>query len=64
MIYRPTITGGPAGDVGLGAFAKVLRAIYADGRFYVRGTDDDALELFAAFLAGHERPPAIPTRPT
>lgn len=56
-VYRAKITGGPAVDVGLGAFAQVLRAIYVDGRFYVHEDGADELELFAAFLAGHERPP-------
>lgn len=57
MIARPRITGGPAGDIGLGTFAAVLRYGYAMGLTPERETDADAIEHFAAFLAGHGRRP-------
>ena len=57
-IGRSMIRGGPAGDVGLGAFAQVLRWIYAVGPAPSdRLTDQQHVDLFAAFLAG-QGPPA------
>lgn len=58
-VYRPKITGGPANDVGLAALAEVLRYAYArePAEVYQARTDEQALEHFAAFLAGHNRPP-------
>jgi hypothetical protein len=61
-IYTPTIKGGPAGDLGLAAYATVIRYIYATGTGVEdeRAGDEGALERFAAFLAGHGRPPTPP----
>lgn len=60
-IYRGGLEGGPAGDVGLGALALVLRYAYAttpdlDALLGREATDLEHLEHFAAFLAGHGRP--------
>jgi hypothetical protein len=57
-IYTPTIKGGPAGDLGLGAFAAVIRHAYAtgDGLDSPADTDEDRLERFAAFLLGAGAP--------
>lgn len=57
MIYRPKITGKPAGDVGLGALAVVVRFGYGmgiapDDLGAGKEPDEAALERFAAFLAG------------
>jgi len=63
-VHIPTIKGGPAGDVGLGALAAVVRFMYATGPSHQDAgrTDDQAVELFAAFLAGHDRPARPPRR--
>lgn len=63
MIARPKITGGPAGDVGLASWAKVLRFAYGTGLVDSGRTHEERIEAFAAFLAGHERPPKISSRP-
>lgn len=61
MIYRSKIRGGPAGDVGLGALAAVIRFGWAMGLIERPEGDDEAIvELFAAFLAGA----GAPSRPT
>lgn len=60
-IARPRIRGGPAGDVGLAALAAVIRYGYAMGHLEGGSTDDETIELFAAFLAG-QGPPRRPER--
>lgn len=63
-VVRAKITGGPANDVGLASWAKVLRFAYGTGLVDSGTTDEDRIEAFGAFLAGHDRPPKISTRPT
>lgn len=59
-IYRPKIRGGPAGDVGLGKLAAVIRYGYGAGYLKVEGDEEAQLEAFGAFLAGVDRPPSSP----
>lgn len=66
-IYRPTITGGPAGDPIVARWAELIRIGYAYGGLdglATSGTDEEELERFAAFLAGAGKPAAPVDLPT
>jgi hypothetical protein len=62
-IGRSSIRGGPANDPALAAYAQVIRWCYALGPNHSEAghTDQERIDLFAAYLAG-QGPPARPKR--